>query len=80
MYRTFGYFHAQLSNLGSSLDRRLKSQRGQGTVEYVALILVIALVMVGVVTAMKKYQTQDGQQLGDLILGKIKEAVNKVKY
>ena len=53
---------------------------GQGTVEYVALILLVALVMAGVVAAMKGFRTDEGKELGDVILGKIKEAVRKVEF
>jgi hypothetical protein len=60
--------------------RVLGGQRGQGTVEYVALVLLVALVMFGVVTAMKTYKFSDGQHLGDLIVKKIQDAVNKVRY
>ena len=76
MHRAFGYTHATLLQLG----RRLRSGAGQGTVEYVALILLVALVMFGVVTAMKAYKSSQGQELGDLILDRIKEAVSKVRY
>jgi hypothetical protein len=60
--------------------RRLGSQVGQGTVEYVALILLVALVMAGVVAAMKGYKTDGGKDLGDAIVGKIKDAVGKVQF
>jgi len=76
MYRTMGLTHATLARLG----RRLRDQAGQGTVEYVALILLVALVMAGVVAAMKGFRSDDGKELGDVILGKIKEAVRKVQF
>ena len=60
--------------------RRMAVQVGQGTVEYVALILLVALVMAGVVAAMKGYKTDGGKDLGDAIIGKIKDAVAKVKF
>ena len=60
--------------------RRLAVQVGQGTVEYVALILLVALVMAGVVAAMKGYKTDGGKDLGDAIIGKIKDAVGKVQF
>jgi hypothetical protein len=60
--------------------RRLAVQVGQGTVEYVALILLVALVMAGVVAAMKGYKTDGGKDLGDAIVGKIKDAVGKVQF
>jgi hypothetical protein len=69
MYRVFGRIHAALMNA-----------RGQGTVEYVALILLVALVMAGVVAAMKGFKTDEGKELGDVIIGKIKEAVRKVQF
>ena len=60
--------------------RRASRRRGQGTVEYVALILLVALVMAGVVAAMKGFRTDEGKELGDVILGKIKQAVRRVQF
>jgi hypothetical protein len=76
MYRTFGYLHCRLLGAG----RTLRGQLGQGTVEYVALILLVALVMAGVVAAMKGFRTDEGKELGDIIVRKIKEAVGKVQF
>jgi hypothetical protein len=76
MYRLIGLAHLQLLRAG----RALRESRGQGTVEYVALILLVALVMAGVVAAMKGFRTDDGKELGDAIVGKIKEAVKKVQF
>jgi hypothetical protein len=72
MYRLMGRIHAALVT-----GRR---EAGQGTVEYVALILLVALVMAGVVAAMKGFRTDEGKELGDVIIGKIKEAVRKVEF
>jgi hypothetical protein len=72
-----------MGKVGESVTRaarRVASQVGQGTVEYVALILLVALVMAGVVAAMKGYKTDGGKDLGDAIIGKIKDAVTKVKF
>ena len=55
-------------------------ERGQGTVEYVALVTLVALIMVGVIAALKSAQFAEGQELGAMILKKITEAVSKVKY
>jgi len=71
-----GLLHAALVRAGA----RLRRQAGQGTVEYVALILLVALVMAGVVAAMKGFRSDDGKELGDVILSKIKEAVRKVQF
>jgi hypothetical protein len=76
MYRALGYAHAALY----STLRRAREAHGQGTVEYVALILLVALVMAGVVAAMKGFKTDEGQALGDVILSKIKQAVRKVQF
>jgi Flp pilus assembly pilin Flp len=80
LYGALGYLHACLVRAGMRARRALKDDEGQGTVEYVALVLLVALVMFGVVTAMKTYKFGEGQQLGDLIVEKIKEAVSKVRY
>jgi hypothetical protein len=81
MYRLMGRIHAALvaarREAGLATARR---QAGQGTVEYVALILLVALVMAGVVAAMKGFRTDEGKELGDVIIGKIKEAVRKVQF
>jgi hypothetical protein len=59
---------------------RLGRQAGQGTVEYVALILLVALIMAGVVTAMRGYKTDQGKSLGDTVLQKIKDSVDHVQF
>ena len=76
MYRAMGYAHA----LGAGVMRGLRNGSGQGTVEYVALILLVALVMAGVVAAMKGFKTDQGQDLGDAIIAKIRQAVKKVQF
>ena len=60
--------------------RRLAVTTGQGTVEYVALILLVALIMAGAVAALKGFRTDQGKALGDVILAKIKDAVAKVQF
>ena len=72
MYTALGYLHARWL--------QLRDERGQGTVEYVALILLVALVMAGVLAAMKGFKTDQGKDLGDAILGKIRDAVEKVEF
>ena len=76
MYRAFGYAHATLYRT----LRTVRDAHGQGTVEYVALILLVALVMAGVVAAMNGFKTDEGQALGEVILSKIKQAVRKVQF
>ena len=60
--------------------RRLASERGQGTVEYVGLILLVSLLMVGMVAAMKGFNGQQGTELAELIVTKIKSAVNAISF
>ena len=76
MHRFMGFVHAE----GARALEGLRGRHGQGTVEYVALILLVALVMAGVVAAMKGFRSDEGKALGDVILGKIKEAVRKVQF
>ena len=76
MYSAFGYAHATLYRALA----RARDAGGQGTVEYVALILLVALVMAGVVAAMNGFKTDEGQALGEVILSKIKQAVRKVQF
>jgi Flp pilus assembly pilin Flp len=72
MHRVIGYLHARLL--------QLRDDAGQGTVEYVALILLVALVMAGVLAAMNGFKTDQGKDLGDAIIGKIRDAVDKVEF
>jgi hypothetical protein len=78
-YRLFGYLHAR-----AHLARRrlpvLRDDAGQGTVEYVGLILLVSLLMVGMVAAMKGFNGKQGTELADTIVNKIKQAVNKVSF
>ena len=54
--------------------------RGQGTVEYVGLILLVSLLMVGMVAAMKGFNGGEGTELAEVIVGKIKSAVNAITF
>ena len=76
MYRAMGQLHARVAGCVANL----RSARAQGTVEYVALILLVALVMAGVVAAMKGFKTDEGKELGDVILAKLKQAVRRVQF
>jgi hypothetical protein len=51
------YTHAHLAalDLADRLRHRLASERGQGTVEYVGLILLVSLLRVGMVAAMRGF-------------------------
>lgn len=74
---------ARLLLAAQSASGRLVAQphrRGQGTVEYVGLILLVALLMVGMVAAMKGFQGKQGLELAQTIVDKIREAVGQVKF
>jgi hypothetical protein len=61
------------------LDRTL-SERGQGTVEYVGLILLVSMLMVGMVAAMKGFNGTSGTEIAEVIISKIKQAVNAITF
>ena len=69
-----------LARIAQRAGRNTAPERAQGTVEYVALVTLVAIVMVGVIAALKSAQFAEGQELGAMILKKITEAVSKVKY
>jgi len=55
LYALFGWMHAVASRRARRIVTTLEGQRGQGTVEYVGLILLVSLLMVGMVAAMKGF-------------------------
>ena len=65
---------------GCAGSRCWLARAGQGTVEYVGLILLVSLLMVGMVAAMKGFNGKQGTELADVIVNKIKEAVDKVTF
>jgi hypothetical protein len=76
MHSAFGFAHARAHHA----HRRLRRDHGQGTVEYVGLILLVSLLMVGMVAAMKGFNGEQGTELADVIVGKIKAAVNAISF
>jgi len=78
-YKLIGYLHMQAAWRLREI-RRLAGEAGQGTVEYVGLILLVSLLMVGMVAAMKGFNGKQGTELADVIVDKIKEAVDKVAF
>jgi hypothetical protein len=80
LYRLFGYAHAAIHLRLQAIRRSLEEGRGQGTVEYVGLILLVSLLMVGMVAAMKGFNGKQGTELADVIVDKVKQAVNKVTF
>lgn len=79
IYALFGYLRVAVEWRIRQI-RELAGERGQGTVEYVGLILLVSLLMVGMVAAMKGFNGKQGTELADVIVNKIKEAVDKVAF
>lgn len=76
------FVNAQITagRLSGRLTRLAADQNGQGTVEYVGLILLVALLMVGMVAAMQGFQGRQGLELASTIVDKIRGAVSKVTF
>jgi len=74
MYRALGFAHATAHHqLARVRNRFLADEDGQGTVEYVGLILLIAGIMAAVV-ALKS----SGTDLGRTIVDKLKQSIDGV--
>ena len=54
-YALMGYLHTALAIRVRAIRLLVAGERGQGTVEYVGLILLVSLLMVGMVAAMKGF-------------------------
>lgn len=68
VYGLMGAIHARM-------HAAWREQSGQGTVEYVALILLIAGVMAAVVVAGKGMK---GANIAETIIGKLKDSIEAV--
>lgn len=71
-YRMMGRGHAALA----LMRERVRSQAGQGTVEYVALILLVAAVMGAVVIATTN--TSEGSAIAKKVTDELKNAIDGV--
>ena len=80
IYMLMGFAHAAIERRLRAIRGLVRSESGQGTVEYVGLILLVSLLMVGMVAAMKGFNGKQGTELADVIVDKIKEAVDKVAF
>ena len=83
MHAHLGYLHAALLRLLAAAEpriSRLVGERGQGTVEYVGLVLLIAVLMGGMVAAVGGLNTLPGKELAEAITKKIVQAVQKVAF
>jgi len=73
VYRLMGRAHARLTRTGAGAG-----ERGQGTVEYVALILLVAALLAGVVAATKGTKFGTGQ-IAETIVKQIRNALTSIK-
>jgi hypothetical protein len=55
IYKLAAYIHMAFARRTRRIVAALERERGQGTVEYVGLILLVSLLMVGMVAAMKGF-------------------------
>ncbi|MEP6953579.1 MAG: hypothetical protein ABI950_05890 [Solirubrobacteraceae bacterium] len=70
-YRIMGFAHAQ----AAWLRGRLAAQTGQGTVEYVALVLLVAGLMAGMVVAGRSLH---GNGIDKAVADRIKDTIGTV--
>jgi hypothetical protein len=80
-YRAIARVHVAGVRAARAVGARLAAGgrgSGQGTVEYVALILLVAVVLAGVVVATRKTSIGDGG-IGRTIVEKIKDALDQVR-
>ena len=80
MHAFLGWIHLHFERRLRAIRTALEGDRAQGTVEYVGLILLVALLMVGMVAAMSGFSGKQGTELAELIVDKIRAAVNKVTF
>ncbi len=80
MHKLLAHAHLRAHHIADQTARRLRSERGQGTVEYVGLILLVSLLMVGMVAAMKGFNGSQGLELAEVIVSKVKQAVNAITF
>ncbi len=72
MYELMGRAHAATARAWTAMMR----ERGQGTVEYVGLVLLMGVLIAGVLKASKEF-SDDG--IATAIVKKLKDAIEDVK-
>lgn len=82
MYATYGLIHAKGALALQSARNRLACERGQGTVEYVGLVLLVAALMGGMVAAVGGLGSLSGigKELAEAITKKIVDGVQKITF
>jgi len=72
LYGWQGHAHAALAR---RIGRAAAGERGQGTVEYVGLILLVAVILAGVVKASGSFSDKG---IADAVVKKLKAAIDGV--
>ena len=82
MYATFGLIHAHVAAAFERVRALSASERGQGTVEYVGLVLLVAALMGGMVAAVGGLGSLSGigKELAEAITKKIVQGVQKIAF
>jgi Flp pilus assembly pilin Flp len=80
MHALMGWIYLAVDRRLRTIRRLLEGERAQGTVEYVGLILLVSLLMVGMVAAMKGFNGNSGTEIAEVIVSKIKSAVNAITF
>jgi hypothetical protein len=60
LYKLAAYIHLAFHRRARAIIAALEGERGQGSVEYVGLILLVSLLMIGMVAAMKGFNRSRG--------------------
>ena len=80
LYKLAAYVQVFFYRRARGIRAALEGERGQGTVEYVGLVLLIAVLMGGMVAAVGGLNSLPGKELAEAITKKIVEAVQKVTF
>ena len=82
MYAMFGLVHWRVVDVAGRVRTRLASESGQGTVEYVGLVLLVAALMGGMVAAVGGLGSLSGigKELAEAITKKIIQGVQKITF
>jgi hypothetical protein len=75
IYALMGYLHAAVERRLHRIRTLVAGETGQGTVEYVGLILLVAVILAGVVKASGSFSDKG---IADAVVKKLKAAIDGV--